>query len=465
MGQINDVRETIDRATGTFDLTIDYQLAGAWYDEYDGFRYSSEWDVDYTETGTSNTQHFQGGFWQEVDPHVSTGPVHLGLDSTPDVSSYTLDFFAYETTGDTGDSVDSHFEVQSAAYSTNGVTLEGKPLPVDQWNSTDILIGGYGADTLSGLDMSDILDGGPGRDTLYGGDGDDRLDGGADKDMLAGGAGNDVYIYGQQDVVVELPGQGTDTIETALNGLTLPDNVENLTRLGSASFRGTGNDLANILTGSTGIDQLDGGKGNDSLYGGSGNDVLIGGLGADKLYGGDGIDTVDYSAAPGPVTVRLSTGLGSGGDATGDMLNGIENVKGGNFADILQGDGNANVLTGNGGADAMRGGDGSDTLYGGAGDDQLLGEGGNDRLTGGDGNDIFLIGKAAGRDIIYDFAAGDAAGDVIRISGLPFHSFDEVMASAVQSGANTVIRFDALDSLTLVNVAMDTLTAGDFVFV
>ncbi|MGO8249180.1 protease, partial [Rhizobium johnstonii] len=52
-------------------------------------------------------------------------------------------------------------------------------------------------------------------------------------------------------------------------------NVENLTYTGSASFIGTGNELANTITGGTGNDLLDGGAGTDTLTGGAGDDIYI----------------------------------------------------------------------------------------------------------------------------------------------------------------------------------------------
>jgi Ca2+-binding RTX toxin-like protein len=67
------------------------------------------------------------------------------------------------------------------------------------------------------------------------------------------------------------------------------------------------------------------------------------------------------------VTVRLWNGTGSGGDAEGDILSGIENLAGSAFDDTLVGDAAGNHLRGGGGADALWGNDGDDTLEGGAG--------------------------------------------------------------------------------------------------
>ena len=473
MGGVYDYNTVIDRTTGKFDLTINYEVAGAFYPEigeFGDFLYSSDWTATYTEAGVAGNHVYQGGRYQEVDAAATAGPIHLGLDPTPTVHSYMLDFYAVESTGDSSDEATQGFSIQSAAYAITGVTLDGTVADPNVGDprflgGTDILIGGSGNDTLHGLDFDDILDGGGGNDTLDGGTGNDKLYGGDGKDMMAGGAGNDQYVVGQQDIISEGLNQGVDTELTALNGLTLADNVENLVRIGDVSFRGYGNALANSLTGGGGIDILDGLAGNDSLYGGNGNDSLIGGAGADKLYGGAGTDTADYSASASQVAVYLTTGTASGGTAAGDTFSGVENVKGSAFNDLMRGDGAANVLTGNDGNDDIRGGDGNDVLLGGAGNDRLMGEAGNDKLTGGDGDDTFLFNGGFGRDQITDFTAGAASGDVLRIGqGLPFDTFAEVMAVATQSGANTVFHFDANTTLTLVNVSLGSLEATDFLF-
>ncbi|URK86991.1 protease [Rhizobium sp. RCAM05350] len=82
----------------------------------------------------------------------------------------------------------------------------------------------------------------------------------------------------------------------------------------------------------------------------------------------------------------------------------IENVRGGNGLDFIQGNERANVLygdkgaTGAGGADILWGFDGNDTIYGGAGNDEISGGSGNDKLFGGSGNDS--IAGGGGTDII-----------------------------------------------------------------
>ena len=97
------------------------------------------------------------------------------------------------------------------------------------------------------------------------------------------------------------------------------------------------------------------------LFGGSGNDTLEGGPGADTLIGGPGMDTADYSASASAVSVNLLTGLGSGGDAQGDILGGIENIVGSAFNDTLTGGAGNDTLTGGAGNDIVDGLSGSDT--------------------------------------------------------------------------------------------------------
>ncbi|MEM7745646.1 MAG: calcium-binding protein, partial [Pseudomonadota bacterium] len=100
----------------------------------------------------------------------------------------------------------------------------------------------------------------------------------------------------------------------------------------------TGPGAVDILYGGEGNDALDGQAANDQLYGGNGDDTIIGGGDADRMYGGEGLDTADYSASPARIEIRLSGAPGSGGDAEGDRLFGVENLFGSQFDDTLIGD-------------------------------------------------------------------------------------------------------------------------------
>ncbi len=129
-------------------------------------------------------------------------------------------------------------------------------------------------------------------------DGSDRLDGGAGADTLVGGTGDDIYyVDNVSDAVVELSGQGFDTVRSSVSH-SLASHVDNLMLTGSA-VSGTGNDLANLILGNSGNNTLDGGAGTDSLRGSAGADTLIGGLGNDLLDGGAGNDTYRFSRGHG----------------------------------------------------------------------------------------------------------------------------------------------------------------------
>src|SRR5262249_25679764 len=121
----------------------------------------------------------------------------------------------------------------------------------------------------------------------------------------------------QQDVTNEAVGAGTDLVKTALSSYTLQANIDQLQYTGTDDFAGTGNGLANRLTGGAGDDTLNGDLGNDTLVGGNGDDLLNGGAGADTMIGGLGDDTfvVDNAAdrvtevAAGGGTDTIQTGL------------------------------------------------------------------------------------------------------------------------------------------------------------
>ncbi|GAA4340253.1 hypothetical protein GCM10023165_20100 [Variovorax defluvii] len=169
---------------------------------------------------------------------------------------------------------------------------------LDTLRNIENLAGSRHDDTLTGNALANVLHGGQGHDTLIGGAGKDTLIGGAGVDLLQGGQDNDVYyVDDSADVVTELPGEGTDLVQSAVS-YTLPDNVENLTLTGTQRIDATGNALNNLLTGNAADNILSGGAGHDRLSGGAGNDTLIGGAGKDTyLFGrGSGRDTIVIDA-------------------------------------------------------------------------------------------------------------------------------------------------------------------------
>ncbi|WP_151117900.1 Calx-beta domain-containing protein [Hypericibacter adhaerens] len=218
--------------------------------------------------------------------------------------------------------------------------------------STDVLqgmegvIGGNGADSLSGNLADNYFDGGNGNDTLFGGDGNDYLVGGGGTDSLNGGNNDDTLVGDSSNPDTLAGGSGTDTADfsgyASNRDITL---VLNDSGNGTANVSGSGDDalfsIENVLGGS-GDDHITGGSPNNLFMGNSGDDTLEGGGGDDTLYGGTGEDSLD----------------------------------GGSGNDYLDG----GTSTGGGQQDTLFGGDGDDTLLFGATDDTYNGGGDIDTL-------------------------------------------------------------------------------------
>ena len=224
-------------------------------------------------------------------------------------------------------------------------------------------VGGRAGDALPSNDPTgpNLLFGFAGNDTLTGGAGNDILNGGTGNDSMAGGAGNDTYVVDAVlDSVTENPGGGTDTVLTTLTTYTLGTNVENLTYTGAGNFTGTGNSLANVITGGVGNDTLnDGGAGGgDTLVGGAGSDTYVVANAGDVITenAGEGTDTVQTTLNSYALGVNLEnlTFTGTGAfTGTGNTL--VNTIRGGADNDVLDGGVNA------AGVDTMVGGSGSDT--------------------------------------------------------------------------------------------------------
>ncbi len=401
-------------------------------------------------------------------------------------------------------------------------------------SGADTLMGMEDDDYLNGEDGNDTLDGGAGNDEMIGGDGDDTylvdsvgdvvteaadagvdtvlsglsytlgahienltltgtdsidgsgnvlsnvlagnsgnnvLDGGAGTDTLLGGVGNDTYVVDNVgDVVTEMAGEGTDTIQSAISWI-LGANLENLT-LTATAINGTGNELNNVLTGNSGNNVLDGGDGNDTLVGGGGNNTLLGGAGDDiflvsGLYmdlsfntyvGGTGFDVIQGSAGDDIIRVRelypnsierIDGGGGVNvlaGTAFDDnfYINGIELI---NIARIDGGHGNDNI-NGNAGDNVLFGGAGDDRLIGNAGNDTLEGATGNDYLQGGVGNDTYVFNRGDGSDSWADNDSTVGNLDIARFGSTI--SFDQLWFK--RSGTNLEARvIGTMDKVVIQN--------------
>jgi serralysin len=291
-------------------------------------------------------------------------------------------------------------------------------------------IGGAGADVLVGNDYYNTLDGGGGSDTLTGG---------AGADTVFGGDGYDLVSYYSSAAAVY--------VDLNLTGVQIS----------------TGDASGDVLSGFEGIDGSN--IGNDILIGDAsgnwingrgGHDYIVGGVGVDTLIGGDGYDSVGYYSSVAGVNVDLNlTGAqASTGDASGDVLSGVEGIDGSNTGnDILIGDRSGNWINGRGGDDYIVGGAGADTLIGGDGYDIVScyssvvavyvdlnltgvltssGDASGDFLSGFEGID----GSNTGNDVLI----GDTSGNWINGRG----GHDYIVGGA---GADTLIGGDGFDSV------------------
>jgi Ca2+-binding RTX toxin-like protein len=229
---------------------------------------------------------------------------------------------------------------------------------------------------------------------IFGDDGDNTLDGGAGDDTIFGQGGDDLIIGGRDSLA-------SRDINNTIDVADLEDQTES-------------DDGSDALYGGAGNDVILGGQGNDILDGGGGNDTLSGQDGIDRFRGGAGVDTVDFSKeSPFQLLVNLATNVASGGTASGDTFDSIENLIGSDDRiDRFIGTSAANHFWGRGGGDYFSGGGGNDILDGGNDGDILYGEAGNDRIIGGSGQD-YLDGGSGTDMVVY---AGSPDGVTIDLA-------------------------------------------------
>ena len=459
----------------------------------------------------------------------------------------------------------SSYGVYAKVFSSRGQVLEGgagaDALSGDAGDDliaggagADVLSGGAGADTLSyaasgagvTVDLaSGTVSGGDAAgdtisgfenvlgsafaDTLSGDAGDNVLTGGAGADILAGGLGANTLDYADSATAVSVDlatglvsgGEAEGDVISGFENVVGSGGDDSLTGDGGDNILtgNGGNDIldggagADLLTGGIGDDELTGGLGDDRLEGNAGADRLDGAAGADILAGGAGRDTLSYAASTAAVRIDLALGTGSGGDATGDLISGIEVVIGSAHGDTLTGDDGNNELHGGAGDDTLIGGLGSNTLDGGAGvdtasyavsdsavtvdlttgrasfggrnqidqliaienvigsihADHLVGDDGANRLSGGTGNDT--LDGGAGDDLLddrggadtYHFGAGYGV-DVVSDSGRETGVVDVVqMGVGIAPGDIALSRDGIYDLiLTLAGTSDQLIVSGQF---
>jgi len=335
-------------------------------------------------TGAGGSETLIGGGGDDIlNGGAGTDAMSGGLGD----DAYGVDDIGDTVTELAGEGFDS---VETLINFTLGVNVEGLTLSAEGLTGT----GNDDANVIFGFTGAETLNGAGGDDDLRGAAGDDTLNSGAGADAMTGGAGDDTYVVDDiGDTTVESLNEDTDSVSASIS-FTLGANVENLTITGQAvdNLAGTGNELANQITGDAGANQLTGNAGDDVLDGGAGADTLIGGLGDDRYIIDDLGDTAVELAGEGTDTVGTSS------DHT--LTDNFENLE-------VSGDGV--TATGNAVANLITGAAGSQTLAGLGGDDRLDGGAGADIMTGGTGNDVYVVDNAG--DVLFE-AAGEGTDTV-----------------------------------------------------
>ncbi|HUJ86770.1 MAG TPA: hypothetical protein VLX30_07975 [Burkholderiales bacterium] len=311
----------------------------------------------------------------------------------------------------------------------------------------NIMIGGAGADYLSGGSGDDVILGDGGYvhrdaanvvtqvntiDPSVGGD--DIIDGGAGTDVIMGGAGNDQItaplggkiILGDNGVA-DLAGPDRDVYSTD------PDIG------GIDTIVGGADGVGNVIIGGAMGDQLSGGSGDDVMLGDSGyvqraaDGSLIkvytidpGVGGADNIQGGAGTDVIMGGADGDIINAPLGGKIILGDNGVADLagpdrdvystdpdIGGVDYITGG-------ADGVGNIIIGGAEGDQISGGSGDDVILGDSGfvqrgaDASLISVytiapdvGGVDYIDGGAGFDV-ILGGAAG-----DFITTTSGGKII----------------------------------------------------
>ncbi|NDY92866.1 beta strand repeat-containing protein [Ideonella livida] len=462
---------------GTTD-GFEFFRGGAGHDTIDG---GTGYDrADYTNSATGIVAQLSGS-----DSIAGTVQDGLGgTDSLYSIEAIRGSAFADQITGSGRSTyaVDSYYESLEGLEGNDTLHGNGGSVRADYLSSTagitvNLVTGtvqdGFGTtDTLIAIGS---IRGSNHADVMLGNDWNNTLDGQLGDDTLTGGKGNDTYrVHDAGDQVVELAGEGTDTVFSHLADLTLAEQVEVGRVAGSTGQALSGNALANTLVGALGDDTLNGGAGSDWLEGGAGDDSLDGGLIADRLAFSDG-NWASYRNATASVAVDLSgiagdgsVGTGTASDGVGgtDTLRNINLVAGSAFDDDITGSAALQF-------EMFEGGLGDDTLDGGAITDRY-GQTGTNRASyqnaGGAVQVNLATGTATGADgddtlLNINQVRGSSYGD--QLTGSNASAWNELFEGRAGNdtldgaGGKDFVMYRAAASAVNVNLATGTASDGD----
>jgi len=312
-------------------------------------------------------------------------------------------------------------------------------------NFDDYIQGTSGDDLIRGRAGNDVVKGNGGSDVVFGDDGDDQLSvsggyghlvGGSGDDLLSaindarstvadGGEGDDPYSLGQAGYVIFGRNSGLDAIQGGVDYRVLlehgiaPEDVY-LTRVGQYVYLNiAGSDATLRLTAEP-----------------------FPTIPAALMHVTPRVQFADGTEwAPQEVWLRSLAPYVPVGE-------GADLVVGTPGADAIHGLGGDDYLVGSLGDDWLDGGAGNDAIEAGAGNDVLRGGPGDDDLHGGPDDDLYLFGRGAGNDWIYEDVFFEDGNETIRFDG-DVDPKDVVIGRSGTSAANLVLTIAAAgDSVT-----------------
>jgi Ca2+-binding RTX toxin-like protein len=269
-------------------------------------------------------------------------------------------------------------------------------------DSTFVITGATGADTITGSQLADTINGGAGAD---------RIIGHAGADQLSGGAGADTFVYTNAVVssvssVTHSSGTNADTITDFASGTDKLEVTLNYSTFSSALDISATRASAGVAGVTAAQDTLSGQRG-QYVYDTTANQLYIN-VNNDNL-----IATSDFKI-----------GINAGATASATVVEGDINF-------VITGGTNADTITAGSGADTIDGGSGTDSITGGAGADSITGGSGADTVVGGTGNDAIVLGTDSAADVVKMASTSAAIGS------------DTISGFEVGAGADT-LQFDTL---------------------
>ncbi|WGM48741.1 hypothetical protein KOAAANKH_03648 [Brevundimonas sp. NIBR10] len=472
-----------------YDIAVDTAVFEGNFADYSFSLSNGIWTVSGAASGTDRVTNIET--FRFADRSITVGPSGLVQTGTEGADTLTGTTGPDELSGLGGD---DRLDAGSRA-------LENTAPITTVINSSDILRGGAGNDTLTsqGISNGSILDGGDGDDTITAG-----WSGTWQRQALGLNNSREVYTSVAGDVVTILGGAGSDRIRAYSNAVIDGGAGDDVITVGVPSANsqfyplytaGAANGGVRVTGGSgadtfvlfnplseavitdfqVGIDRIDASDSFDSatvlreyrlILGQQGADAVImsfdGSRVLARLVGVDaaslGASTFLDNAYGDPIFVGLYAPIRapyidpariySAGTEGADTLSGLTLAMGMGGDDVISAGATSSVLgggigndrlTGSARDDILRGNDGADLLVGGAGSDQLFGGLGTDRIQGGLGADTLWGGVGSSAPVTDPYAIPRDEADVFVFTSAADSNADGYdIISDFQEGLDTI---------------------------